>query len=447
MSAPYRPGEETPPDPVARLAQLPPAQRAGVLRDLPLPMREELAQRWRPFAHPGQYRPDGPWRVWLIRAGRGFGKTRAGAEWVSQGARDMPEARIALVGATEDDVAKVMIEGASGLIAVARDEETVRWVRARGEVRFPSGAVAHVYSAKAPEGLRGPEHHAAWCDELAKWSGGSHGGDAAWDNLLLGLRIGERPRVVVTTTPRPNALMRRVMATAGTVETIGSTRDNPHLPPTFVADMEDQYGGTRLGRQELDGEMIDDVAGALWTRATIEACWSDKAVEAVRTVIGVDPPASAAGDACGIVAVAVDADGIVHVLDDASVGGASPEIWAAAVAACFDRWSADCVIAEKNQGGDMVASVLRAADETLPVRLVHAAKGKSARAEPVAMLYARRKVRHCGRFPALEDELCGLVAGGGYEGPGRSPDRADALVWAVTEAGLGRARGVKVGFL
>lgn len=421
-------------DVIAEFALLSERQRAWIMRQLPLWYRDELSERWSAWAHKGQHEPQGDWRVWLIRAGRGFGKTRAGAEWVSKFARDHPGAKIALVGDTVHDVVSIMIEGTSGLIAVARRHEKLRWSRASGEVHFGSGAVAMIYSANAAESLRGPEHHAAWCDELAKWKRG----DAAWDNLMLGLRAGDRPRAVVTTTPRPNALMRRVMAMKGTCQTLGSTRDNPHLAATFVQDMEDQYGGTRLGRQELDGEMIDDVAGAMWTRDGIEACRTDTVCDAVRVVVGVDPPASAGGDACGIVAAAIDGDDIVHVLEDASVAAASPEEWARAVAACADRHRADKVIVETNQGGDMVRSVLWAVDATLPVAKVHASRGKSARAEPVAALYARRLVRHRGRFPALEDELCGLISGGGYEGPGRSPDRADALVWAVSELVFGR---------
>lgn len=431
------PGADDPEAPrrhvVAEFALLSERRRAWILRQMPLFARDELNERWAAWAHKGQHEPPGDWRVWLIRAGRGFGKTRAGAEWVSQFVRDHAGARIALVGDTAHDVATVMVEGVSGLIAVAKIGERPKWSRIRGEVRWANGAVAQVYSANAAEGLRGPEHDAAWCDELAKWKRG----DAAWDNLLLGLRAGERPRVVVTTTPRPNALMRRVIKMDGVVQTLGSTRDNPHLPSTFVSDIEAQFGGTRLGRQELGGEMIDDVAGAMWTRDVIEACRTDVVCDAVRVVVGVDPPANAGGDACGIVAAAIDGDGIVYVLEDASVSGASPEEWARAVSACADRHGADKVVAETNQGGDMVRSVLWAANFLLPVAKVHAVKGKSARAEPVAALYARGLVRHLGRFPELEDELCGLVSGGGYEGPGRSPNRADALVWAVSELVMG----------
>jgi len=342
----------------------------------------------------------------------------------------MPDARIALVGATHDDVRAVMIEGQSGLIAVARDDEALRWRATAGEIEFPSGAKAFVYSAEAPETLRGPEHHAAWCDEIAKW----RYGEAAWDNLMFGLRLGERPRVLVTTTPKSVNLLKRIMTNAGTTEVVRGTRDNPHLAEGVVAALEAQYGGTRLGRQELEGALIDDAEHALWTRAMIAAAHEAAAPDdLVRIVVGVDPPAGERGDACGIVAVGRDGAGRGHVLEDASVTGASPEGWAKAVAACAARWRADRVVAEANQGGAMVKAVLHAVDAVLPLRLVHASKGKSARAEPVAALYEQGKMRHAGRFPALEDELCGLIAGGGYEGPGRSPDRADALVWAASE--------------
>lgn len=427
------PDAEEVPDLVAWMLALPPADRAWVWLGLPEKVRHEWSTRWANWAHEGQTEPEEPWRLWLIRAGRGFGKTRAGAEWVSQFVRDHGRVSIALVGHTADDVAKVMVEGSSGLLAVARLREVPVWSRIKGEVHWPNGAVAHVYSANAPEKLRGPEHHAAWCDELGKWPVTRGRGSAAWDNMMLGLRAGERPRVIVTTTPRANPLMRKVMGMKGKAETRGRSRDNLHLPQVFIEEMEEQYGGTRLGRQELDGEMIDDVAGALWSRETIEACRSDVVVEPVRVVVGVDPPASAGGDACGIVAAAIDGDGIVHVLEDASVSGEAPDGWARAVVACVARHRADRVVAESNQGGDMVVSVLSAADRSLPVVKAHAARGKSARAEPVALLYGKRLVRHVGRFPELEDELCGLVARGGYEGPGRSPDRADALVWAVSE--------------
>jgi len=426
-------------DALDRLVERTPEEQAWVLRKMPWPEKRELTERWERHGHTGQVAPDGDWRIWLIMAGRGFGKTRAGAEWLSEKARTMPEGRFALVGGTGDDVCRVMIEGAAGLLSVARDDEAVIWRRDRGEIEFASGAKAFVYSAAAPESLRGPEHHLAWCDELAKWRHGT--AKAAWDNLRMGLRLGDHPQVLVTTTPKPGALLRAIAREAAATKSVmrGTTRDNIHLPPSFVAAMLGEYGGTRLGRQELDGELIDDVEGALWSRGRLEACRvKRRRARVVRVVVGVDPPAGSEGDACGIVAVALGADGIGYVVEDASVAGASPEGWAAAVAGCALRHKADRVVAEKNQGGDMVKSVLLAADTRLPLKLVHASRGKVTRAEPVATLYERGRMRHVGAFPALEDELCGLLAGGAYEGPGRSPDRADALVWAVTELMLGR---------
>nr|WP_236553088.1 terminase family protein [Sphingomonas sp. 8AM] len=400
---------------------------------------KELEQHWALWAHEGQLPPPGDWRVWLMQAGRGFGKTRAGAQWVRAMARAVPGARIALVGATIEDARKVMVGGPSGVVAVSRAEDDVVWRPTSGEVRFGNGAVATLYSAAAPEKLRGPEHHFAWADELAKWSHAS-----TWDNLTMGLRLGALPRVLVTTTPRPTALMRQVRAGAGTVTTRGSTRDNLHLPDAFVAAMEASYEGTRLGRQELDGELIEDVAGALWPRALIERQRAAAVPALTRVVVGVDPPAGIGGDACGIVAAGLGRDGHGYVIEDASVTGASPERWAQAVVACATRVSAERVVAEANQGGAMVEQVLRAAQASLPIRLVHATRGKAARAEPVAALYERGRVWHARAFPALEDELAGLVAGGGYEGPGRSPDRADACVWALTALLLDRQGEVRV---
>jgi phage terminase large subunit-like protein len=422
-----------------RIKALPERQREILVRSLKPKMLRAFNELWEVWAHDGQLPPGTDWRVALIRAGRGFGKTRAGAEWVSQIARDRPDARIALVGGTAEDVRRVMIEGDSGLLAVAHDHERPKWSAHLREVAFDTGARAYVYSAAAAEALRGPQHHAAWCDELAKW----REGDKAWDNLLLGLRLGDNPQVLVTTTPRPNRLMRRVMAMDGLVELRGATRDNRHLPASFIAAIEGDYAGTRLGRQELDGELIDDVPGALWTRAGIEACRivRKRRPAASRVVIGVDPPAGIGGDACGIVAVMLGSDGVGYVIDDASVHGLPPAGWARAVVRCARRHRADLVVAEVNNGGEMVRSVLEQVDAALPVRAVRASHGKAARAEPVSALYEQSKVRHWGAFPALEDEMCGLSVEG-YAGPGRSPDRADALVWALTELMLRKRRGV-----
>ncbi|MEN2747604.1 terminase family protein [Sphingomonas sp. T9W2] len=422
-------------DPLVRaLAEMDDVQLERTLARLTPHRRRELATRWKLWAHDGQTIADNDWTVWLIQAGRGFGKTHAGAEWVCGQAADQRDLRIALVGATRRDVEQVMIRGPAGVLAIGRHFGPVTYRPSRGVVEFGSGARAYIYAAESAESLRGPEHHIAWCDELAKW----RNADATWDNLMMGMRLGERPQTLVTTTPRVVPLLRRIRAMDGVRITGGRTYDNMHLPQSYVAQVEGSYAGTRLGRQELDGELIEDVAGALWSRAMIEQCRVDAVPTLVRVVVGVDPPAGVGGHACGIVAVGLGEDGHGYVLADASVQGLSPEGWAGAVAACAARHGVDRVVAESNQGGAMVESVLRAADAGLPVTLVHASRGKAARAEPIVALYEKGKAFHVGAFPALEDELCGIVAGGGYEGPGRSPDRADALVWAMQELMLGR---------
>lgn len=432
-------------DPIGLLSELSEVELGFILRSLSLSQRREFNQRWRQWAHKGQRPDESEWRIWMILAGRGFGKTRAGAEWLSALARSDGTLRFALVGGTIEDVRKVMIEGESGLLSVAHVGETIDWNPHRGEVTFHSGAVAHVYSAESFEKLRGPEHHHAWCDELGKWNNA----DAAWDNLMLGLRLGEKPRVLVTTTPRTIGLLRRLVEQDGVILCGGATRDNHNLPPDFVETVTALYGGTRWGRQELEGELIEDVAGALWSRDLLErqrvlrpSTGSGSQDERLfkRIVIGVDPPVSVGGDACGIVAVGLGRDDKAYVLADHTIKGASPEGWARAVAAAVEAWGADRVVAEDNQGGNMVESTLRAADLAMPVKRVHASRGKSARAEPVAALYEAKRAFHVGGLPELEDEMCGLVVGGGYEGPGRSPDRADALVWAMTELMLGKSK-------
>ncbi len=390
----------------------------------------QIAFDWSFWRRPDQAEPTEDWRCWLLLAGRGFGKTRTGAEWVRARAEADGRLRIALVAATMADARAIMVEGESGLLSIAPEDMRPQFEPSLHRLVWPNGAIAKLYSAAEPEGLRGPEHHFAWADECAKWDNA----DAVWDNMAMSLRLGTAPQVIATTTPRPVPLIRRLLAEQGVVTTRGRMADNAlNLADPFVAAMQSVYAGTRLGRQELDGELIDDVDGALWTRAMMDAARTSALPKLARTIIGVDPPAGRNGDACGIVAAALGADGVTYILEDASLSGASPEGWARQVAALAEKHGADRVIAEANNGGDMVDSVLRGAAPSLPVRLVHAARGKVARAEPVAAHYERGKVRHAGRFPELEDELCGLCTGGAYHGPGRSPDRADALVWAVTE--------------
>jgi len=401
--------------------------------------REELAHHFSGFhAHPGQQPPDGDWRTWLIMAGRGFGKTRAGAEWVRTVAED-GEARIALVAATLGEARSVMVEGESGLLACCPPTRRPLYEPSLRKVTFANGAQAFLYGANEPEALRGPQHSHAWCDEIGKWPNAHDRATRAWDNLLLGLRLGADQRLVATTTPRAVPLLRRLIDGEHLAVTRGRTIDNGHLPGGYRRSMQVEFGRSLLARQELDGELIEEIEGALWSRALLEDCREDAAsAPDKRVVIGVDPPASAQGDACGIVVCALGEDGIARALADCSVRKPTPERWARAVAMAARGWKADRVIAEANNGGEMVRSVLHAADIALPVRLVHASRGKVARAEPVAALYESGRVRHVGQFPQLEDELCGLLAGGTYEGPGRSPDRADALVWALSELMLGR---------
>lgn len=428
------------------LVALPFAERFRELGKLSEEERCELAYHWRLWARDDQIAPAGDWRTWLILAGRGFGKTRAGAEWVREVAQADPNARIALVGASLGEARAVMVEGESGLLAVCPPLARPDYEPSLRRLTWPNGAQAMLYSAAEPESLRGPQHSHAWCDEIAKWDASGQRAVKAWDNLLLGLRLGETPRVTATTTPRAVPLLMRLTSDEEVMRTTGRTEDNAaNLPARFVSDIRREFGKSLLGRQELDGELVLDLPGALWTRGLIEELREPvPAAPHQRVVIGVDPPASSEGDACGIVVAALGEDGIGRVLADASVERPSPERWARAVARAAREWQADRVVAEANQGGAMVASVLRAADISLPLKLVHASRGKAARAEPVAALYETGRVRHAGTFPALEDELCGLLPGGAYQGPTRSPDRADALVWALSDLMLARSATPRV---
>jgi phage terminase large subunit-like protein len=423
-----------------------PKQRDTYVAGLSQKERIEWPYDFQNIAHSGQQQPDGDWRVWLVMGGRGFGKTRAGAEWVRSIAESDAYARIALVGASLGEARSVMVEGESGLIACSPPDQRPIFEPSLHRLRWPGGAQAYLYSAAEPESLRGPQHSHAWCDEIGKWPNAYNKSQHCWDNLTLGLRLGKDQRTVATTTPRNTALVKRLLDSDDTVVTGGPTGDNAaNLPESFLVAMEREYGQSLLARQELGGEMIEEIEGALWSRALLERCrTSTNQSELTRIVIGVDPPASAHGDECGIVVAGLRIDGSAVVLADCSVSKASPERWARSVADAAAVWSADRIIAEANQGGAMVGSVLRAAEISLPLKLVHANRGKVARAEPVAALYEAGRVSHAGQFADLEDQLCGLLAGGDYEGPGRSPDRADALVWALSELMLGSAKRPRI---
>jgi phage terminase large subunit-like protein len=385
--------------------------------------RERLLRRWDVWGRPEQQPPPGEWRTWLILAGRGWGKSRTGAEWVRAMATRGRARRIALVARTAADVRDVLIEGESGLLAIHRADERPVWEPSRRRLTWPNGAIATTYSADEPDQLRGPQHDSAWVDEICAWRYPD-----AWDQLQLGLRLGDDPRVVATTTPRPTALVRALVAAPSTVVTRGRTADNArNLAPGVVEALSARYAGTRLGRQELDGEILDDTPGALWTRAMIDSGQARNSPELRRVVVALDPSVAAdgGGDECGIVVAGIDYEGRAWVLRDGS-GNLSPADWSRRAVALAEEHQADCIVAEANQGGALVEQTLRAAGARTRVRLVHAARGKRARAEPVAALYEQGRVKHLPGLQRLEDELCTWSSAAGDP----SPNRLDALVWA-----------------
>jgi phage terminase large subunit-like protein len=401
---------------------------------------------WRHWGRLNQQLPpnDDPWRSWLILGGRGAGKTRAGAEWIralalGQWQPAQPQAkRIAIVAPTYQEARRVMIEGQSGLLAVHGHDEKPKYEPSKRQVTWANGSMAQIFSAEDPGGLRGPQFDAAWCDELAKWQYA----DDTWSNLQFALRTGERPCAIVTTTPRPTALLKRLLADPATAISRSRTVDNQaYLAKSFIEEVMAKYAGTRLGRQELDGELIDDDPDALFKRDVIERNRITVPPDFVRVVVAVDPPASHGkrADACGIICAGLDETGHCYVLEDATVQGLRPAQWAARVAAVYHGRQADRVIAEVNQGGSMVEAVIRQIDETISFKAAYASKGKRLRAEPVAALYEQGKVSHVGSFPDLEDEMCSAIGQGG-----KSPDRMDALVWAVTELVLRKNYGPRV---
>lgn len=419
-------------------------RRGTLAQDLARLSDEQIAALrydWQVWARDDQLPPqntiDGKaWRVWLILGGRGAGKTRAGAEWVRAKAlglapiAEAPSMRIALVGETIAEVRSVMVEGVSGLLSVHREDERPSFESSKMQLTWPNGAVAQIYSAENPGGLRGPQFEAAWCDEIAKW----RNAEETWDMLQFGLRLGSWPQVVATTTPRRVPLLKRLMDDALTVVSRSTTADNAaNLAPSFVAEMTRRYEGSVLGRQELLGEIIEDETGRLWRRDWIEEQRVASAPAMRSIVVAVDPPvtATAASDACGIIVAGKGEDMRFYILADRSVQGREPAVWARAAIAAKNDFGADRVVAEVNQGGDLVVSILRNIDPYCPVRQVRATRGKWLRAEPVAALYAEGRVRHVGTFEMLEDEMCAFGVDG--RAHGRSPDRLDALVWGLSD--------------
>lgn len=398
--------------------------------------KAELKYNWEFWARPNQLPPEGNWNTWVVMAGRGFGKTRMGAEWVRSLAHKYPGCRIALVAETAADARDVMIKGDSGLLNCDPTLSEDSWSPTNRCLTWPNGSKAYTYNGTTPDQLRGPQHHFAWVDELAKFEYMQD----AWDQTQFGLRLGEHPQCLVTTTPRPLPLIKKLVADPDTVVTNGSTLDNAdNLARNTVKQLYERYGGTRLGRQELEGEILGDIPGALWSRENIDSNRLKQAPEDLeRVFVAVDPATSSeeGSDETGIVVVALarDPDGYArgYVLEDASLKG-SPEEWAKKAVSLYRKYSADKIIAEKNQGGDMVASVIKAVDRNVPIKLVHASRGKAIRAEPISSLYEQNRVHHVGRHDLLEDQMCIFSIDNVRNSSTGSPDRVDALVWGLTE--------------
>lgn len=427
------------------------------LDDLTDEEADDLLHTWELWARPNQLEPERVlsngewWTIWLILAGRGFGKTRCGAETVIKWAKEGHCKRIALIAEDSADARDVMVEGESGIMACSPRDFRPKYEPSKRRLTWPNGAQATLFSAEDYDSLRGPQFDGAWCDELCKWRYAQE----AWDNLMFGLRLGDHPRVIVTTTPRPIRLLKDIILRSDTAITKGNTRENlVNLAPPFVKAVIEKYEGTRIGRQELNAEILDDVPGALWSRPMIDEC-RIRPVDSQtpialphfeRIVVSVDP-AKEVGEAAaetGIMVVGKDSNGHGYLLEDLSLNG-SPEEWGRAAVIGLDEWAADMIVYEANQGGEMVAAVLRAAARSLkeeglrtadfvPLKAVHATRGKYVRAEPVSQLYEQKKVHHVGYFPELEDQLCEYTPDGSM---GYSPDRMDALVWGVTELMVG----------
>jgi phage terminase large subunit-like protein len=414
-----------------------PASTKAFIEETPEQHRRSLKEAWHLYARLSQLAPPTDWRTWLLLGGRGSGKTRAAAEWV----RDLMEnqicSRMALVGPTFADVRDVMIDGASGLKAIASEGERPHFEVSRRRITWPNGGMALVFSAEDPDSLRGPQFDGAWGDEFAAWPNPQ----AVLDVLRPAMRLGNNPQLVLSTTPRPVPAVKALLADPKCYVTRSATRDNiNNLSDGFVDDMEGRYAGTIWARQELDGEIIEDPKGAIWKRSEIaEARNQTDLPKLDRIVVAVDPPVSIGpkADMCGIIVAGAGGEGHGRravVLADLSMQGGTPQEWSDIAARAFEAFKANLIVAEANQGGEMVRATLALAAPNAPIRLVHASHAKKARAEPVAILYAQRRVHHVGHFRELEDQMCSFGTAG-FHG---SPDRVDALVWALTDLILDR---------
>lgn len=386
---------------------------------------------WQETARPNQIPPDDySWIIWLILSGRGWGKTRTGAEWIVHKALSQPKTRWAVVAATSNDVRETCFEGVSGIISVLQRYgiyQDEAYNRTYSSYTLPNGSRIKGFTAEKPDRLRGPQHHGAWCDELAAWEKPD-----AFDQLMFGLRLGQHPQTVITTTPRPIPILKTILKREATLVTKGSMYENKdNLAPSMLTELQLRYGGTRLGRQELEGELLEDMEGALWTREWIEQTRIRIAdmPPLYRIVVAIDPAVTSGenSDETGIVVAGATVDGHFYVLQDSTLRG-TPNEWGLAAVSAFNDWKADRIVAEVNNGGDMVPMVIRSILPTAPVTTVHATRGKRVRAEPISALYEQKRVHHVGAFPTLEDQMVTWTPESN-----ESPDRLDALVWALTE--------------
>ena len=424
------------------LAFEPEEKQRAFLAKLPPHELHALKYRWEFWGRPKQFAPPPPWNTHLLLAGRGFGKTRTGSEFIrAQVCGKTPLAAgprkdqfIAIIAETAADARDVIVKGPAGILNCHPKDFRPTFVASTRSLTWPNGAVATLYNGTEPDQLRGPQHSLAWVDELAKFRYMKE----CWDMLQFGLRLGDNPQQLITTTPRPLALFRELMEQEGTIVTRGSLYENrANLASKFVQSIISRYAGTRLGRQEIDGEIVDDVPGSLWTRTMFDECRKGPKFEAPpmkRLVVAVDPATKAStGDddvaETGIIVAGVGEDNHGYLIDDRSCR-LGPNGWAKVAVAAFDRYEADCILAETNNGGDMVEQVIRAVRPSIPIRKVWASRGKTTRAEPVSALYEQKRISHLGAFPALEDEAVQFTPWG-IEGD-LPADRVDALVWAFT---------------
>lgn len=406
-------------------------------REMILSLTPEQATKymyeWTEWGRLKQQEPPGDWRTWLLLAGRGFGKTRTGSEFIRKNVEEGRARRIALVAPTAADARDIMIEGESGILAISPPWFMPIYEPSKRRITWPNGTIATAYSADEPERLRGPNHDLAWCDELCSWRY-----PAAYDMLLFGLRIGINPRVIITTTPKPTALIKQTIKEATTHITRGTTYENErNLARVFLEQIVSKYEGTRLGRQELNAEILDDTPGALWKRDEIDEQKVDHPPELKRIVVGIDPAVSTNKNSneTGIIVAGLGVDGHGYILDDLTIK-AKPGEWAANAIKGYHNWNADKIVAESNNGGDMVKFTLSTVDKSVPIKLVHAARGKQTRAEPISALYDQGKIHHVGSLAQLEDQMSCWIPG-----EGDSPDRVDALVWSLWELMIDGLKG------